>query len=751
MQLLLDAQEALLVVLEHAADGDAGHLADQLGDVALVDRVAAGVFSVPVVAAGADLVLDGEQFLLDPRGGLVVLALGGGFLLLLELVDPASQLDHAGGRRLVVDHEPGGGFVDQVDRLVGQVALGQVALGESDGGLDGRFADLDAVVRLVARFEGGEDLDRVVGRGFVEVDGGEATFEGGVLLDVAAVLVEGGRADDAQFAPGEGRLEHVGGVDRAFGGARADDGVELVDEEDDLALGLADLVDDGLEPFLELAAELGSGEEDAHVERHESLAAQVVGHVVGGHALGEGLGDGGLADAGFADDHRVVLGPAVEDLEHAADFDVAADDGVEFALGGETGDVGGVAVEGVVVRLGVGLVDAAGAADLLEGAVESLGGDAVGADDLRGGAAGVSGQRDQQVLDADVFVVEALGLDVGSLEQLDDSGRDGELDHVVAEFGGGVDGGVGVGAESGAVDVEGVEQVVGQSVLDAGDAGEQVLDVPLGVALLAHELLRGLEQLLGLDGESVSSHHRRRSVRGPSGWTAGSCWSRTRWSSSLELSVLEFEFVDLLSHADDDVGAGEVDAEFVDQAADQEQAFDVVLAVEALPAGGPRGDEQALALVGAEGLLVDADELGGDADGVDGLVGHWSWSSRSRSCWKRSVCSGVSWSGSLSETSARMSPRPSRLKRGMPCPPSRKMRPFWVPGGIVRARPPLPLSERTTASPPSAAMVTGHRRRRGRRRRGARRRGRRRRGRSGTGRRGKPGRGRGSLRPCRRS
>ena len=78
----------------------------------------------------------------------------------------------------------------------------------------------------------------------------------------------------------------------------------------------------------------------------------------------------------------------------------------------------------------------------------------------------VSGEGDQQVLDADVFVVEALGLDVGALEQLHDSGRDGELDHVVAEFGRGVDGGVGVGAQPGTVDVEGVEEVVGEAVLE---------------------------------------------------------------------------------------------------------------------------------------------------------------------------------------------------------------------------------------------------------------------------------------------
>ena len=65
----------------------------------------------------------------------------------------------------------------------------------------------------------------------------EAPLERGVLLDVLAVLVERGRADRAQLAAREHRLEHVGRVDRALGRAGADDRVQLVDEEDDAAVG----------------------------------------------------------------------------------------------------------------------------------------------------------------------------------------------------------------------------------------------------------------------------------------------------------------------------------------------------------------------------------------------------------------------------------------------------------------------------------------------------------------------------------
>ena len=76
-----------------------------------------------------------------------------------------------------------------------------------------------------------------------------------------------------QLAAGQHRLQHVGGVHRALGRARADHGVQLVDEEDDLALGVRDLLEHRLQPLLELAAVLRARDERAHVERDDPLVA----------------------------------------------------------------------------------------------------------------------------------------------------------------------------------------------------------------------------------------------------------------------------------------------------------------------------------------------------------------------------------------------------------------------------------------------------------------------------------------------
>ena len=129
----------------------------------------------------------------------------------------------------------GAGLVDQVDGLVRQEAVGDVAVGQLGRGLERLVGDADPVVRLVAVAQAPEDLDRLLDASARHLDRLEAALEGGVLLDVLAVLVQRGGADGLQLTAGQRRLEDAGRVDRAFGGARADEGVQLVDEQDDVA------------------------------------------------------------------------------------------------------------------------------------------------------------------------------------------------------------------------------------------------------------------------------------------------------------------------------------------------------------------------------------------------------------------------------------------------------------------------------------------------------------------------------------
>ena len=167
--------------------------------------------------------------------------------------------------------------------------------------------DAHAVVQLVAVLEPAQDGDRVFHRRLGDQHGLEAPLERRVFLDVLAVLVQRGGADGAQLAPRQRGLEHVGGVDGAFGGAGPHQGVQLVDEQDELAVGFGDLLEHGLQPVFKLAAVLRAGHQRGQVQRHNALWLEHLGNVAGHDPLRQPFHHGGLAHAGIADQHRVVL------------------------------------------------------------------------------------------------------------------------------------------------------------------------------------------------------------------------------------------------------------------------------------------------------------------------------------------------------------------------------------------------------------------------------------------------------------
>ncbi len=114
-----------------------------------------------------------------------------------------------------------------------------------------------------------------------------------------------------------------------------------------------------------------------------------------------------LAHAGLSDEHRVVLGTAREDLDHTADLVVTPDDRIELALPREFGEVAPVALERLVLLLGVLRGYAVAAADRLQGLEEVV---AVDAETVR--------QCQEEVLDREVLVAHLGPRFVRALEGL---------------------------------------------------------------------------------------------------------------------------------------------------------------------------------------------------------------------------------------------------------------------------------------------------------------------------------------------
>ena len=170
-----------------------------------------------------------------------VLRAGVAFLLqrlLLDLQPHDFAVDGIEFFRLGIDlHlQPRRRFVDQIDRLVGQEAVGDVAVRQSRRGDDRRVGDAHAVMLFVFVLEAAQDRDRILDRRLRHEDRLEAPRQRRVLLDVLLVFVERGGADAMQFAARQRGLEQIGSVHGAVGLAGADQRVHLVDEQNDAAV-----------------------------------------------------------------------------------------------------------------------------------------------------------------------------------------------------------------------------------------------------------------------------------------------------------------------------------------------------------------------------------------------------------------------------------------------------------------------------------------------------------------------------------
>mmetsp|Transcript_154267 Transcript_154267/g.494700 ORF Transcript_154267/g.494700 Transcript_154267/m.494700 type:complete len:278 (+) Transcript_154267:795-1628(+) len=173
-------------------------------------------------------------------------------------------------------------LVHDVDGLVWQEAVGDVLRGQLHRGNERPRRVAQLVVTLVLRRETLQDLHCLLLRGLWHIHRLKAALESRILLDVLAVLLDGGRADDLQLAAGQGRLHDVAGVHGAAaipGAAGTDNGVDLVDHQDDLFLGCQHLVDHILQTLLELTSVAGARQQHREVQLHDALALQKLGHI----------------------------------------------------------------------------------------------------------------------------------------------------------------------------------------------------------------------------------------------------------------------------------------------------------------------------------------------------------------------------------------------------------------------------------------------------------------------------------------
>ena len=151
----------------------------------------------------------------------------------------------------------GASLIKDVNSLVWQEAILDVAARKHNGSLDSSLGVVDVVVLLVAVLKSVNNRNGVVVVWLADVDRLETPLKCSVLLDMFTILFCRSCTNDLDFSTRQRWLQDGRGVDGALCGAGANDGVNLVNEED-VILGFLQLSNNLLHAVLELTAILRS-------------------------------------------------------------------------------------------------------------------------------------------------------------------------------------------------------------------------------------------------------------------------------------------------------------------------------------------------------------------------------------------------------------------------------------------------------------------------------------------------------------
>ena len=242
------------------------------------------------------------------------------------------SLSSSTGHRIDLHAQGASGFVHQVNRLIGQKTVGDIAGGKFRRRYNGIIGDADAVMDFVFFLDAPEDRDRVLDLRLRHVDRLEAPFQGRVAFDIFLVFFGRGGADRPQFAARQSRLKHIGRVHRSFRCAGADQRMQLVDKQDDLALLGFDLFQYGFQAVFEFAAEFRAGDNDPRSRLISSLFFRFSGTSPETMRWARPSTIAVLPVPASPIRTGIVLGPAGKNLHDAADLVVAPDHRVELFL-----------------------------------------------------------------------------------------------------------------------------------------------------------------------------------------------------------------------------------------------------------------------------------------------------------------------------------------------------------------------------------------------------------------------------------
>ena len=194
--------------------------------------------------------------------------------------------------------------------------------------------------------------------------------------------------------------------------------MQLINEKNDLALRVLNFLQDSFQTIFELAAIFRAREHRAEIQSNEPFVAKRFGDVARNNSLSEPFYDCRFADAGFANQDRIVLRASRQHLDRSTNFIITTNNRIEFSLSREIREVASVLCQCLVIRFRIWIGDAHAAARLLDRFQQIIACDAMLPQNLARVALLLVGYRNQQMFGRDVLVLHRLSLFLRRREDL---------------------------------------------------------------------------------------------------------------------------------------------------------------------------------------------------------------------------------------------------------------------------------------------------------------------------------------------
>ncbi len=309
-------------------------------------------------------------------------------------------------------------LIDKINGLIGQETVGDITVRQGCRSNQSRIRNTHLVMLLVFFLQATQDRNRVLDGRFINEYRLKTTGKRCVLLDIFAVFFQRRRANAVQFTACKSRLQKVRCIHRAIRLACTDKRVHFIDEENDLAGSRLHFRKYCFQTLFELTAIFGTGNQRAHIERHQPLVLQGFGHIAIDDAKRQTFRDCGLADARLADQNRIVLGAARQNLNRAADFLVATDHRIKLACARILGQIAGIFLQRIIIAFSGRRIGGAAFAHIVYDLVERRRGHTGSGKNFRRLCGFFHRQRHQKALDGDETVTGLAGKLLGKREDL---------------------------------------------------------------------------------------------------------------------------------------------------------------------------------------------------------------------------------------------------------------------------------------------------------------------------------------------